>query len=47
MKDEKTMKFTPITHFDTKSNKSNEINTNSNRHDGLNEDDDVENKEHE
>ena len=43
----KPMKFAAITHFDAKSNKSNEINTNSNRYDGLSEDDDVENNEYE
>ena len=43
----KPMEFAPITHFYTKINKSNRINTNSNRHYGLSEDEDEENKEYE
>ena len=43
----KPMKCVPIMHFDTKSNKSNEMNINSNRNDGLSEDVDVESEDHE
>ena len=41
------MKFAPIAHFSTKSDKSNKMHENSNRLDGSSEDKDVENEEYE